>query len=120
MGKTTLTHFNMTRFNRRHHVSPNRSIFVGFFVGFVGRSVMPKRARELGALELGRLHDDGLHAVGGVPGLHLQINGPAKSWILRATVGVKRRDIGLAQVCHFSVHFPTSSAADPHGCSGSF
>ena len=26
----------------------------------------------------------------------------------------------LAQVCHFSVHFPTSSAADPHGCSGSF
>ena len=56
---------------------------------------MPKRARELGALELGRLQDDGLHAVGGVPGLHLQINGPAKSWILRATVGVKRRDIGL-------------------------
>ena len=26
----------------------------------------------------------------------------------------------LAQVCHFSVHFPTSSAADRHGCSGSF
>ena len=24
----------------------------------------------------------------------------------------------LAQVCHFSVHFPTSSAADRHGCSG--
>ena len=56
---------------------------------------MPKRAREVGALELGRLHDDGLHAVGGVPGLHLQINGTAKSWILRATVGSKRRDIGL-------------------------
>ena len=28
--------------------------------------------------------------------------------------------LSLAQVCHFSVHFPTSSAADPHGCSGSF
>ena len=26
----------------------------------------------------------------------------------------------LTQACHFSVHFPTSSAADPHGCSGSF
>ena len=32
----------------------------------------------------------------------------------------RRERLLLAQVCHFSVHFPTSSAADPHGCSGSF
>lgn len=56
---------------------------------------MPKRAKELSALEVGRLTATGLHAVGGVPGLYLQINGPAKSWILRATVGSKRRDMGL-------------------------
>jgi integrase len=56
---------------------------------------MPKRAKELGALEVGRLTATGLHAVGGVPGLYLQINGAAKSWILRAIVGSKRRDMGL-------------------------
>lgn len=56
---------------------------------------MPKRAKELSALEVGRLTATGLHAVGGVPGLYLQINGPAKSWILRAIVGSKRRDMGL-------------------------
>lgn len=56
---------------------------------------MPKRARELGALEVSRLRDKGLYAVGGVPGLHLQVADPARSWILRTTVGSKRRDIGL-------------------------
>lgn len=42
------------------------------------------------------------HAVGGVPGLLLQCRPPssdrdvgARSWILRTTVGAKRRDIGL-------------------------
>lgn len=56
---------------------------------------MPKKSRELGALEVSRLMEGGLHAVGGVPGLHLQIAGRARSWILRTTVGSKRRDIGL-------------------------
>jgi integrase len=57
---------------------------------------MPKKARELSALEVGRLKAAGMHAVGGVSGLHLQItDSGAKSWILRATVGTKRRDMGL-------------------------
>jgi integrase len=62
---------------------------------------MPKVIEELSALDVKRLvHPGGkrsaLLAVGGVPGLHLQIN-PAggRSWILRATVGTLRRDIGL-------------------------
>lgn len=37
----------------------------------------------------------GLHAVGGVAGLQLQAQGNGTSWILRTTVGNKRRDIGL-------------------------
>lgn len=57
---------------------------------------MPKLAKELGALEISRLRTPGLHFVGGIPGLALQItpNG-SRSWTLRAMVGTKRRDIGL-------------------------
>lgn len=57
---------------------------------------MPKKAKELGALQVGRLSKPGLHAVGGVTGLHLQITATgARSWVLRATMGAKRRDMGL-------------------------
>jgi len=56
---------------------------------------MPKRARELSAIEVKRLSSKpGFYAAGGVAGLHLTVTGAA-SWILRVTVGVKRRDIGL-------------------------
>lgn len=57
---------------------------------------MARKAKEMSALEVSRLKEKGLHFVGGVPGLILQITGPdAKSWVLRAMVGGKRRDIGL-------------------------
>ena len=56
---------------------------------------MPKLSREIGALEVSRIKEDGLHSVGGVSGLYLQVRGPSKAWILRATVGNKRRDMGL-------------------------
>lgn len=57
---------------------------------------MPKRAKELTALQVKGLHAAGLHSVGGVAGLALQVTGVgARSWILRARVGSKRRDIGL-------------------------
>lgn len=57
---------------------------------------MPRKARELSALEVGRLRQAGLHAVGGVAGLHLQVlPSGARSWILRVVIGGKRRDMGL-------------------------
>lgn len=56
---------------------------------------MPKVAKDLTALEVRRLKQEGLHFVGGVPGLALRIKGPSKSWILRVAVGGKRREIGL-------------------------
>lgn len=63
---------------------------------------MPKRIEELSALDVKRLVHPGtgrqnaLRAVGGVAGLFLQITPTGgKSWVLRATVGTKRRDIGL-------------------------
>ena len=57
---------------------------------------MPKKAKELGALQIKQLSKSGLHAVGGVAGLQIQIKpSGARSWILRAQIGARRRDIGL-------------------------
>jgi integrase len=57
---------------------------------------MPKLAKELGALAVSKLTEPGLHFVGGVPGLALQVTpAGARSWTLRAVIGGKRRDMGL-------------------------
>lgn len=57
---------------------------------------MGKRAVELGALEVSRRTEPGLHFVGGVAGLALQVSSVgARSWILRVRVGGKRREMGL-------------------------
>lgn len=59
---------------------------------------MPKIARELSPVEVGRLKTPGLHTIGGVPGLALQVAPTgARSWILRVTIGSRRRDMGLGQ-----------------------
>ncbi len=57
---------------------------------------MPKVAKELSALELKRLSTQGMHFVGGCPGLLLQISATgSKSWILRSRIDGKRKHIGL-------------------------
>ncbi len=57
---------------------------------------MPKKAKELSPLAVGRLTQPGFWFVGGVAGLALQVtDSGARSWILRVMVGGKRRDIGL-------------------------
>ncbi|MCO5106646.1 MAG: integrase arm-type DNA-binding domain-containing protein [Burkholderiaceae bacterium] len=57
---------------------------------------MPKRAKELTALQVKRLTVPGLHFVGGVPGLALQVTEQgARTWLLRYSVGTKRREMGL-------------------------
>lgn len=58
---------------------------------------MPKVAKELTAKAIENLAIvKGFHAVGGVSGLHLNVTATgATSWILRARIGSKRRDIGL-------------------------
>jgi integrase len=57
---------------------------------------MPRVAKELGPLAVKGLTAAGLHRVGGVAGLMLQVS-PAgtRSWLLRVMVGDKRREIGL-------------------------
>lgn len=57
---------------------------------------MPKKAAELGPLQVSRLKEAGLHPVGGVAGLRLQVSASgARSWILRVSVGGKTREKGL-------------------------
>lgn len=57
---------------------------------------MPKKAKEKSAAEVRRIKEPGRYPVGGIPGLMLDVkDSGAKSWILRVTVGDKRRNIGL-------------------------
>ena len=57
---------------------------------------MGRKAKELGPLAVSRLTTPGLHFVGGVAGLAMQVSATgARSWVLRVTVGSKRRDMGL-------------------------
>lgn len=57
---------------------------------------MPKRAKELSAMQVKRLKKPGLHAVGGVSGLCLNVKeSGARSWILRCLAGNRRRHYGL-------------------------
>ena len=68
---------------------------------------MPKLAKELSPIEIRRLTTPGLHPVGGVAGLLLQVkDSGAKSWVLRYATGATRtsktgrpfsvrRDLGL-------------------------
>ena len=62
---------------------------------------MPRVAKEFSALEVKRLRHPGIgrnvtYAVGGVSGLLLQITpSGGRTWLLRVSVGGKRREIGL-------------------------
>jgi integrase len=70
-----------------------------------GKPPMPKKAKELSALSVAKIKENGRHAVGGVDGLHLRIVDGSRAWVLRVAVGNKiddqgnvkihRRDIGL-------------------------
>lgn len=70
---------------------------------------MPRKAKELSQLAVAKLKASGLHAVGGVVGLSLQVTTPdVRSWILRATLNGKRRWFGLGPFPEVSL----SSARD--------
>jgi integrase len=57
---------------------------------------MPKLAKALSALEIKRLTQPGLHAVGSVVGLRLLVkDSGARSWVLRTMVGTRRAELGL-------------------------
>lgn len=57
---------------------------------------MPKLPEPMGPLAVSRLSRPGLHTVGGVPGLALQVLASGgRTWILRVVIGNRRREMGL-------------------------
>lgn len=57
---------------------------------------MGRKALEKGPLQVARLKEPGLHFVGGVDGLALQVLPTGgRTWVLRMMVGDKRRSMGL-------------------------
>ncbi len=57
---------------------------------------MARKAAELNAPAVSRIDEPGMHAVGTVAGLYLQmLESGARTWILRSVIGGKRRDMGL-------------------------
>jgi integrase len=83
-------------------------LYHAFSFFLMGSMMGRKAASELKALAVGRIAEPGLHFVGVVPGLALNVTASgARSWILRAMVGGKRRDMGLGG-------YPAVTLADAH------
>ena len=76
---------------------------LGFTLGN-RRQQVPKRAVELTARQVMTIKAPGLFAVGGVPGLLIQVTpGRGRSWVYRFQLGGKRRDMGLGGVGDLSL-----------------
>ena len=90
IGKMTETSSTGVRGN------PTQSGHFWWVVGGVGGLGMPRKARELSPLEVGRLIKPGRWSVGGVDGLALQVTATgARSWVLRLSAAGRRHEMGL-------------------------
>lgn len=74
--------------------------------------VMPRLAPELKALQISRITRPGVHAVGGVPGLCLQVIGGSRSWLLRASIASRRVELGLGPYPEVGVAAARIAAAE--------
>ncbi|MFA5904637.1 MAG: integrase arm-type DNA-binding domain-containing protein [Desulfobacula sp.] len=91
-----------------------KTLFRGSIPNFIesakkrGNQKMPKKAKDLTALEVKRLTTAGRVAVGTIAGLLLSVKpGGSKSWILRTMIADRRRNIGLGP-------YPEISLKDAH------
>ena len=76
---------------------------------------LPKLAEELSAIQVRRLKRPGLHAVGGVTGLCINVkDSGARNWLLRVVVGERRREIGLGGYPTVTLEQARNSAREAH------
>ena len=76
---------------------------------------MPKIVPALTDIAVRNLKKPGLHTVGGVTGLKLQVTASgARSWILRATIAGKVRDIGLGSCSNITLKQARELAREMH------
>mgnify|MGYP000891910219 CR=1 FL=1 len=75
---------------------------------------MTRVAKEISALAVSKLTTEGAHAVGGAPGLQLQIIGASKVWVLRFSLHGKRRRMGLGSYPAVSLAAARESARQAH------
>src|SRR5215469_10049791 len=76
---------------------------------------MPEKAAELSARKVASIKAPGMHAVGGTPGLYLQVTaGAGRSWVFRFKLRDKRRDMGLGGVDKYSLSQARERARNLH------
>ena len=75
---------------------------------------MPKIAKELKPLNVSNIKHEGLHAVGGVPGLYLRVAGNSRSWVFRAHIGGKERKMGLGNCGKLNLKEAREKARELH------
>lgn len=74
---------------------------------------MSRKIMERPAVVVVRMRQPGLHFVGGVSGLALQVTATgARSWILRVTIDGKRRDMGLGSFPDVSLSIARQAARE--------
>ena len=76
---------------------------------------MPRVARELSSVAVRNLKEPGSYAVGGVPGLMIQVlPSGARTWLLRVHIGGRRREIGLGSCQTVSLKAARAKAREYH------
>ena len=76
---------------------------------------MPKVAAALSDLQIRRLKEDGVYAVGGVPGLMLRVKGNHKAFFIRymSPVTKKRREMAIGAYGVYSLKLSSDNRMDP-------
>jgi hypothetical protein len=75
---------------------------------------VPKVVKALSKSQVNKINEQGMHPVGGVPGLYLRIVGNSKSWVYIVSCGVRLNRKGLVVPRRLNMGLGSASAIDLH------